>query len=49
MPKNAILLHIDYAENYENKQQGECQSAYFGHTSFSIFTAAAYIRLNGKM
>ena len=49
MPKNAILLHVDYAENYENKQQGECQSAYFGHTSFSIFTAAAYIRLNGKM
>ena len=49
MPENSILLHVDYAENYENKQQGECQSAYFGHTSFSIFTGAAFIRSNGKL
>ena len=48
MPENAILMHVDYAENYENKQQGECQLTYFGFTSFSIFTSAAYIRLNGK-
>ena len=48
MPENSVLLHIEYAENHENKQQGECQSAYFGHTSSSIFTAAAYIRLNEK-
>jgi len=25
MPENSMLLHVDYAENYENKQQGECQ------------------------
>ena len=49
MPENAILLHVDYAENYESKQEGESQSAYFGHTPFSIFTAAAYFKLNGKM
>ena len=42
MPPNAMLLHVDYAESYENKQQDECQSAYFGHTTFSLFTAAAY-------
>ena len=48
MPENAIFLHVDYVENYENKQQGECQPAYFERTSFSIFTAVAYIRLNGK-
>ena len=30
----------------ENDQQGECQSACIGHTSFSIATAPAYIRLN---
>ena len=48
MPENAILLHVDYAGNYENKQQGECQSAYFRHTSFSIFNAAAYVRLKEK-
>ena len=44
MPPNAMLLHVDYAESYENKQQYECQSVYFGHTSLSLFTAAAYIR-----
>ena len=49
MPKNAILVHVDYAESYENKQQDECQSAYFGHTQFSIFTAAAYIRYQGEL
>ena len=48
MPENAIFLYVDYVENYENKQQGECQSAYLERTSFSIFTAVAYIRLNGK-
>ena len=44
MPPNAMLLHVDYAESYENKQQDECKSAYFGHTTFSLFTAAVYIR-----
>ena len=39
-----ILLHVDYSENYVNKQQGEIQSAYFGHDSFSIFTACCYLR-----
>ena len=34
-----LILHVDYAENYENKQQDEVQSAYFGHTQFNIFTA----------
>lgn len=29
MPANAMLVHVDYAESYENKQQDECQSAYF--------------------
>ena len=48
MPENAILLHVDYAKNYENKQQADSQSAYFGNASFSIFTAVAYIRLNEK-
>ena len=45
---NTIFLYVDNVENYKNKEQGECQSAYFGQTSLSVFTAAAYIRLNGK-
>lgn len=44
--KNDILVHVDYSESYENKQQREIQSAYFGHTTFSIFTACCYLRDN---
>ena len=39
-----MLMHVDYSENYVNVQQGEIQSAYFGHSTFSIFTACCYIR-----
>ena len=31
-------MNVDYSENYSNIQQGEIQSAYFGHDFFSIFT-----------
>lgn len=44
--KNDLLVHVDYSESYENKQQREIQSAYFGHTTFSIFTACCYLRNN---
>ena len=39
-----LLIHVDYSENYENRQQNEIQSAYFGHTTFSLFTACCYLR-----
>ena len=42
LARNDILIHLDYSESYENKQQREIQSAYFGHTTFSIFTACFY-------
>ena len=41
--ENEVLLHVDYSENYSNIQQGEMQCAYFGHDSFSIFTACCYL------
>ena len=44
LAKNEILIHVDYSESYENNQQREIQSAYFGHTKFSIFTACCYLR-----
>ena len=49
MPENALLVHVDYVESYENKQQDECQSAYSGHTTFSIFTAVIYLRYQGEL
>ena len=42
-------MHADYSENYSNTQQGEIQSAYFGHNSFSIFTACRYLRKDGDL
>ena len=41
------IIHVDYSESYRNKQQDEIQSAYFGLTSFSIFTACVYHKANG--
>ena len=31
-----ILVICDFSENYENKNQDEMQSAYFGHSSLSL-------------
>ena len=42
--ENEVLLDVDYSEKYSNIQQGEIQSAYFGHDSFSIFIACCYLR-----
>ena len=38
-----LWLHVDYSENYVNKQQNEIQSAYFGHDCFSVFTACSHL------
>ena len=40
------IIHVDYSESYRNKQQDEIQSAYFGQTSFSIFTECVYHKAN---
>ena len=47
--ENEVLLNLDYSENYSNIQQGKIQSAYFGHDSFSIFTACCYLRKAGDL
>lgn len=41
LKRNQLLLHVGYSESYENKQQGEIQSAYFGHAFFSILLPTA--------
>ncbi|XP_066932919.1 glutamic acid-rich protein-like [Clytia hemisphaerica] len=42
------IIHVDYSESYRNKQQDEIQSAYFGQSSFSIFTACAYYKADNS-
>ena len=41
---NDLMVHVDYSENYDNRQQSEIQSAYFGHSTFSLFTACCYLK-----
>ena len=41
---NEFIIHVDYNENYKDKEQDEIQSAYFRDNSFSIFTASCYTR-----
>ena len=41
---NEFIIHVDYSENYKDKEQDEIQSGCFGHNSFSIFTACCYTR-----
>lgn len=44
MKKDEISRHIGFAGSYQNMQQKEIQNAYFGHNTFSIFTACCYVR-----
>ena len=45
-----MIIHADYSKNYKDKEQKEIQSAYFGHNSFSIFTACWYTcGIDGKL
>ena len=47
--KGNVVLHVDYSENYKHTHQNEAKSAYFGHTTFSIFAACCYLKdKNGK-
>ena len=41
---NEFIIHVDYSKTYKDQKQDEIQSAYFGHNSFSIFTACCYTR-----
>ena len=35
-------LYIYFGESYNNRQEGETDSAYFGQQNFSIFTSSSY-------
>ena len=38
------FVRVDYSESYNNTEQDEIQSAYFGQQNFSIFTSCSYYR-----
>ena len=41
---NELIIQVDCSKNYKEEEQGEIQSAYFWHNSFSVFTACCYTR-----
>ena len=38
------MIYVDFCENCKSQQQNEFQSAYFGHSTSSLFTACVYYR-----
>ena len=42
LPENTAVIQVDFAENYNNKQQHAAQSAYFGQQCFTLFTAVIW-------
>ena len=36
------FIHVDYSESYNNTQQDEIQSAYFGQQNCSVFISCSY-------
>ena len=42
--RKILKTHVNYSENYKEKEQDKIQSAYFRHNSFSIVMACYYTR-----
>ena len=40
-----LLIHVDYSENYKNKQS-EIKAAYYEQGQFSLFTVVIYMKQN---
>ena len=41
-----LVIHVDYSENYKNKQQSEIKAGYYGQGQFSLFTVVIYMKQN---
>ena len=44
-----LVIHVDYSENYKNKQQSEIKAGYYGQGQFSLFTVFIYIKQNDNI
>ena len=42
-----MVVHVDYSENYKNKQKIEIKAAYYGQGIFSLHTVLLYIKDKG--
>ena len=46
LKEGQAVIHVDYSENYKNKQQNEIKAAYYGQGQFSLFTVCIYMKEN---
>ena len=44
-----VIIHVDYLENYKNKQQNKIKSAFYGQGQFTIYTACIYVNADGDV
>lgn len=49
LKEGEILVQWDYNESCKSIEQDEIQSAYFGHSCFSTFTARGYYKVEDKL
>ena len=45
LEENQVILSVDFSKNYDNKQNHEIQSAYFGHEAFTLYTCVCYTKI----
>jgi hypothetical protein len=38
------LVHVDFSENYKNRQQREVKAAFYGQGQFSLYTVCMYVK-----
>ena len=41
-----FVIHVNYSENYKNKQQSEINTGYYGQGKFRFFTVVIYMKQN---
>ena len=46
MKDGELVIHVDYSENYKNKQQSEIKAGYYGQGQFSLFSFVIYMKQN---
>ena len=46
MKDGELVIHVDYSENYKNKQQSEIKTGYYAQGQFSLFTVVIYTKQN---
>ena len=41
-----VITHVDYSDNFKNKQKNEIKSAFYGQQQFTIYTACIYVNVD---